>query len=93
VKGDGQALYGFVPQGGNYNDDIEFPGSVLLPAEHEDPNPGVANWHWVNRYTLHIHMHMHMHVHMHMLWTAVGHTLDRLCTDNLPFCLECCSRV
>ncbi len=43
MKGGGQALYGFVPQGGNYNDDMEFPESVLLPAEHENPNPGVPN--------------------------------------------------
>jgi hypothetical protein len=28
-----QALYGFVPQGGNYNDDIEIPLSVLLGPE------------------------------------------------------------
>ena len=43
MKGGGQALDGFVPQGGNYNDDMEFPESVLLPAEHENPNPGVPN--------------------------------------------------
>lgn len=43
MKRDVQALYGFVPQGGNYNDDIEFPESVLLRSELEDPISGVPN--------------------------------------------------
>ena len=39
-----QALYGFVPQGGNYNDDIEIPESVLLgdaAADGGDQGRGV----------------------------------------------------
>ena len=28
-----QALYGFVPQGGNYNDDIEIPEDVLMGGD------------------------------------------------------------
>ena len=44
-----QALYGFVPQGGNYNDDIEIPEDVLMgrdavanacPAEAVQPEKG-----------------------------------------------------